>query len=39
MTKDSIVTLIPGQVPLAIWRDIYFGAQPVLDAACRPKGR
>jgi histidine ammonia-lyase len=30
------VTLIPGSVTLADWRRVYFGADIVLDEACRP---
>jgi len=28
--------LKPGRVPLAIWRDVYFGAAVELDPGCRP---
>ncbi|WP_230530631.1 histidine ammonia-lyase [Microvirga roseola] len=30
------VTLIPGSVPLADWRRVYFGAYVALDQGCRP---
>lgn len=30
------VLLSPGAVPLALWRDVYFGAEVELDPACRP---
>jgi histidine ammonia-lyase len=29
------ITLVPGSVPLADWRAIYFGAEVALDPACR----
>jgi histidine ammonia-lyase len=29
-------TLVPGAVPLALWRDVYRGAAVVLDESCRP---
>jgi histidine ammonia-lyase len=32
----AILTLQPGQVSLAQWRDIYRGATPALDPACLP---
>jgi histidine ammonia-lyase len=35
MTMTHI--LEPGEVPLAVWRDIYFGAGATLDPGCRPK--
>ena len=33
---SSTVTLNPGAIPLAAWRAIYFGADVLLAAACRP---
>ena len=30
------VTLLPGAVPLAVWRDILAGAGVILDPACQP---
>ncbi len=32
---DAVV-LVPGDVPLSAWRDIYFGRAAALDPACRP---
>ena len=28
--------IVPGSVPLDLWRDVYFGADAVLDGTCRP---
>ncbi len=35
MTENKSVTLHPGNVSLAMWRDVYFGAYAKLDPACR----
>jgi len=32
---SAIHRLVPGRVPLAIWRDIYFGADAAIDPGCR----
>ena len=32
--STTVLTLLPGQVPLAHWRAIYRGATPTLDASC-----
>ena len=32
---SSAATLLPGSVPLAMWRDIYRGAPVEIDSACR----
>jgi histidine ammonia-lyase len=32
--STTVLTLLPGQVPLADWRAIYRSATPTLDASC-----
>ena len=34
---DKPLALVPGELTLAKWRDIYRGATPSLDATCTPK--